>query len=301
MNRSVSNADSGKAFFVLPLVYVILGITLAEGLRAGADGVSDSAPPATHDQASPQVSIDTSEFTLRSPGRNFDEPGLLKHGGYSTAGAQMTSYRYRNDTSSATVEVVRHPADYAYVHHDFLGTFFYVYQDQKNKKGKDAVEIVIPIEYINWQTEDPVASHTICLLGVLSNGAYRGIAGWYTEADGETTTVMLRYGTPSGLPRNVIGEYLKKYPSTVHGSVPTFESWQADDMAKWINLLSSRGDEDAILSLASTHLRQYDRAAFDLNGVWLKRSDPAARSAGIQAVIGRMNEWTREHQRTRGR
>jgi hypothetical protein len=233
---------------------------------------------------------------LRSPGREFDEPGILKYGGYCTGGARMMRYRYHNETGGATVEVAENPASYPYAKHDFLGTFFHALQEQKNKEGQDAGEIVIPIDYVDWQTAKPRASHVICVLSISSNDAYHGIAGWYAESNGGVTTVMLRFGAPRGLPRAVIDEYLNKYPSSIRGTVPSLESWEADDIAKWTTLLQTRANEEVILNVGSLHLHRYDAGAFGLMEAWNKRSDSNALAEEIDKSIGRMKAWLAERE-----
>lgn len=255
-------------------------------------------PPLSHAQ-SHTIAVDESQFELRSPTREDDTPGILQYGGYAERHVTVRQSRYRGDTGDATVEVVEHPPKYPYAKHDFLGTFFHGYQEEKNKKGQDAGEIVIPIEYIDWRTVAPAKSHSICvLMSMYSNGMFYGIAGWFTESDKGITTVMLRFSGRAGLPRAVIDEYLKKYPSSISRTAPapSFESWQADDIAKWITLLQTKSDEDVILSVGSTHLRQYEPGAFGVFEAWNKRSDSNALAQEIDKSIERMKAWVAERE-----
>lgn len=243
-------------------------------------------------QQSHLTPIDIQGFTLRSPGKNLDEPGIIKYGGYCTSSSGLMRYSYRGDSGDATVEVVEHPPKYAYVTHDFIGTFFFIRQEESKELEKGARREVGPVQFVEWDIEEQGESpHLLCLVASSVDAAHFGLVGWFSHSGDEVVTVMIRFSTRGGVPRAVIDEYLRKHPSSIRGTVPTLDAWHADDIRKWVTLLQARANDDAILSVASKHLRYHDREDFGLMDAWDKRSDPAALADAIDKTIQRMNAW----------
>ncbi|RMD60140.1 hypothetical protein D6833_10315, partial [Candidatus Parcubacteria bacterium] len=229
-----------------------------------------------YDYKTAPVPLDDGRFTLRYPVRYYDEPGVLKYGGYCTGGARMRLYGLRSTSGDVTVEIVDHPPKYSYAKHDFFGAFFAAYREEKNKGDPGSAKDVNPVQYVEWQRADSSRPEIICVLMNRSDEGYYGLVGWYTEIGSNLTTVMMRFGTRGGLPRSVIDEFLDKYPSSIAGTLPSLASWEEDDIEKWRDILATKSDDVRILPTAVAYLRRYDRRAFGLLNAMQKGDDPAA-------------------------
>jgi hypothetical protein len=228
----------------------------------------------------------------------YDKPGsgALAKAGYAARDVRFIRAAYQSQAEplgEANVQIVKHPPCYPYVAHDFYGVFATVQDEGRKRKATSQVDL--GIEFVERESAGQPVQY-LCRVVLNNPPGKSGILGWMSNDAGNTITVFIAYEHLPEPPWRLVDTYLGEYPSEIAKGDSRPLSWYTEDIEKWIDLLQTRGNESFVLQTANVYLRRYDPKAFGLAELWAKREHPAALANGVEAAVGRMNNWLQKRQ-----
>ena len=275
-----------------------------EALGAWPPPMAASAPSQAETSPSP-LPRDDREFRLhRGPSRD-DTPGRLARPGYCARGPKLEEYDYRVpgvNRGMINVEVVVHPREYAYVTHDLIGTFVERAErhrmDRRNARGERGPSEVpraeAIVDYLEWRTEGGTSPSIICRHRNEPLDSGEPMLAWYHEEAGQITSVLIFYAQLEGLPTKIIDEFLTRYPSSMVRNDPAAQDWVDKDLAKWIDLLRTRREDDHVRHIAEFNLSSWFKREFGFVGFRNVGNDRNARDRAYDEVIRQLEAFARE-------
>lgn len=218
------------------------------------------------------------------------DPGALLYGGYCGSPVDVERTLYRLDERShgkATVEIIRHAPDYPYVLHDFQGVFcVFCRPHDAHAHSSGRGDRVAVLQWLRWTPDGDGPAFTVCDARERDGDATRGAVGWYRRGNGGLVTVIIRYEYLSGPPAELVDRLLREYPSALVAdaapAVQFMNEWERSDIAKWIDVLSTRATDEEALRRAEARLSAYDDASFGMDRLRELRSD--GRGGGAAAM-----------------
>ena len=198
-------------------------------------------------------------FDMTSP--DHGSPGMLGKTGYAGKDLTLEKQVFRvvdTPPSSIIVETVRHSPDYRYVVHDLVGLLRDVATDTWGKLEGSLASPSSVVDVIDWTTKEgerPV----VIWLAKSDPQATSGVVAWHTvdTTSNGLTTVCVRYHKLKGIPREVVNQALKTYPSAADPAVLQ-RDWVDDDLVKWVEILRSQPEDPVVRDVAARSLLRYE-------------------------------------------
>ena len=275
-----------------------------DALGAWPPPMAASAPSQAATAPAP-LQRDNREFQLHSGPHCDDTPGRLAQRGYCATGATVERYDYRSPGDGrvmVVVEVAVHPREYAYVTHDLIGTFVERAEDDRMHRRNARSErgpaepprAEAIVDCFEWPVEGGTSPSILCRHRNELAYSSEQMLGWYQEKDGQIRTVLILCTSLDGLPTKIIDDFLKRHPSSMVRNDPASRDWIDKDLAKWIDLLRTRREDDHVRHIAEFNLSSWFKREFGFVGFRNVGNDRNARDRAYDEVIRQLDAFARE-------
>ena len=90
----------------------------------------------------------------------------------------------------------------------------------------------------------------VCIPIPKGKEAYGGLVGWYRKHGDQLETVMIRFDNLDGIPVKLIDKLFAEYPGFGRETDFQGESWVADDVRKWVQLVRLYESDRTLMQMA---------------------------------------------------